>query len=200
VSDRTPIRVCYADPPYPGCAHLYSKVGTREYHPDAGRWDDIDEHVALLARLDREFPDGWAFSTTTTALAALLPRAPAGTRLGAWVKTFISSMVAKTNGPQRAWEPVLFKASAARYENRRIRAFDWVAAPCGAGHTEAFIGAKPPAFSSWLFDLLAVGEHPDDVFVDMFPGSGAVTRAWEDFRGRPVTRGAVVQGALFGES
>jgi len=53
-----PIRVAYADPPYPGSAHIYSVPGTPEYHPDAARWDDPAEHVALMARLEEEFPDG----------------------------------------------------------------------------------------------------------------------------------------------
>ena len=41
-------------------------------------------------------------------------------------------------------------------------------------------GAKPDAFCLWLFDLLGMG--PDDEFHDLFPGSGAVTRAWEKWR------------------
>lgn len=60
-----PIRVCIADPPYIGCAHHYSKPGTPEYHPDAMRWDDPEEHVRLMADMDREFQDGWALATST---------------------------------------------------------------------------------------------------------------------------------------
>jgi len=45
------VRVAYADPPYPGCAHLYKD------HPDyAGEVD----HAELIDRMEREFPDGWA--------------------------------------------------------------------------------------------------------------------------------------------
>lgn len=43
------MRLGYADPPYPGCAHLYKD------HPDyAGEVD----HAALIKRLNEEF-DGW---------------------------------------------------------------------------------------------------------------------------------------------
>jgi hypothetical protein len=41
------------------------------------------------------------------------------------------------------------------------------------------IGAKPAAFSAWLFALL--GMQPGDEFVDLYPGSHGVTRAWEAF-------------------
>lgn len=40
-------------------------------------------------------------------------------------------------------------------------------------------GAKPAAFCRWLFDLL--GARSGDTFVDLFPGSGGVARAWHSF-------------------
>ncbi|MGK5559207.1 hypothetical protein ACSNOI_47180, partial [Actinomadura kijaniata] len=43
------------------------------------------------------------------------------------------------------------------------------------------IGAKPAAFCRWVFDLL--GATPGDTLDDLFPGSGAVTRAWAAFTG-----------------
>ena len=49
MGDRPLIRIGYADPPYPGCAHLYKD------HPDyAGEVD----HAALVERLRSEY-DGW---------------------------------------------------------------------------------------------------------------------------------------------
>jgi hypothetical protein len=45
------------------------------------------------------------------------------------------------------------------------------------------IGAKPAAFCRWIFDLL--GALPGDSFDDLFPGSGAVGRAWAVFTSRP---------------
>jgi hypothetical protein len=183
VSDLRPIRVAYADPPYPGSARLYAKPGTPEYHPDAMRWDDPAAHVELLARLDAQFPDGWAFSTCPDALPALLAAAPPGTRVAAWVR-----------GGVRSWEPVLFRLGARR---------GGLATPgldVSLVHfwtVSGFVGQKPPAFAAWLFRLLCLGAHQDDVLVDLFPGSGAVTRAWDEFRGQAVTRRGVTQGALF---
>jgi len=43
------------------------------------------------------------------------------------------------------------------------------------------IGAKPAAVCHWIFDLL--GAAPGDTLDDLFPGSGAVTRAWAAFTG-----------------
>lgn len=192
-----PIRVAYADPPYLGMASRYSQPGTPEYHPDAARWDDPDEHGRLLGRLDDEFPDGWAYSLQAPALREVLGRAPAGVRVCAWVKTWATWRPCA--GPAYAWEPVLVRCGARKITERRQR--DWVAAAVGHMHTEPFFGAKPVAFSRWLFDVFALGEHPDDQFIDMFPGSGAVTRAWDEYRARAVTsRSGVVQGALFQEA
>jgi hypothetical protein len=47
-----------------------------------------------------------------------------------------------------------------------------------------FKGAKPPVFARWLFD--AAGLHPDDEFIDLFPGSGAVTDAWNGWSNQGV--------------
>ena len=46
------------------------------------------------------------------------------------------------------------------------------------------IGAKPPQFARWMFDLL--GAAPGDQLDDLYPGSGGILRAWELFsRGTP---------------
>src|SRR5277367_5989681 len=72
------MKIAYADPPYPGCAHRYRD------HPDyAGEVD----HAALIAHLDHDF-DGWVLHTHTPAIAVLAPLLPPGARWGAWVKTF----------------------------------------------------------------------------------------------------------------
>lgn len=41
-------------------------------------------------------------------------------------------------------------------------------------------GAKPEGFSFWLFDVLNMKRN--DEFVDLFPGSGGVMKAWKKFR------------------
>jgi hypothetical protein len=46
--------------------------------------------------------------------------------------------------------------------------------------TPGFTGAKPQAFSYWLFSVLNMSH--DDELHDLFPGTGAVTTAWEVYR------------------
>jgi hypothetical protein len=41
-------------------------------------------------------------------------------------------------------------------------------------------GAKPEKVCRWLFEM--VGAEPQDELDDMFPGTGAVTRAWERWK------------------
>ena len=43
------------------------------------------------------------------------------------------------------------------------------------------IGAKPGAFCRWVFDLL--GAAPGDSLDDLYPGSGAVGKAWATYTG-----------------
>jgi hypothetical protein len=196
VQAERPIRVCYADPVYPGRGRYYSVPGTPEYHPDAMMWDDLEQHVALMARLEAEFPDGWAMSTSADAVRALWAESPEGTQLAMWGR----------GGPRLnlrvvpGWEAVLYRADVVKVAGRPS-AMDWLM--CGIGHTSGvagFYGAKPPKFSRWLFALLGLGGHPGDELVDLFPGSGAVTRAWQDYQGHEVTRRCgAVQGALFSE-
>jgi hypothetical protein len=40
----------------------------------------------------------------------------------------------------------------------------------------ALTGMKPPEFAAWLFAQL--GARPGDELVDLYPGSGAISRAW----------------------
>jgi hypothetical protein len=41
-------------------------------------------------------------------------------------------------------------------------------------------GAKPERVCWWLFEVL--GLDPEDELDDLFPGTGAVSRAWESWR------------------
>lgn len=208
-ADR-PIRCAYGDPVYLGFSAIYSKPGTPEYHPDAKRWDDPAEHIALMARMEAEFPDGWAMSASSDSLRVILPGAPPKTRVASWSRPAAGSL-----GVFRvafAWEPVLYRTpTLARFGPGgepnptvipRPTAMDWCVA--SVGHNSdvggcGFRGAKPTRFCRWLFALLGLGGHPDDELVDLFPGSGAVTRAWQDYRAREVTRRCGdVQGVLFG--
>jgi hypothetical protein len=194
-----PIRVAYADPPYPGCARFYSVPGTPEYHPDAAEWDDPARHVRLIQELERDFPDGWALSTSSTALDVLHPR-PAGSRVAVYCHPGVQNAMVGREVAAVAfmWEAVIYRVPQVA-RGTRVSTPDCVWASAGHNHTQGFYGSKPPKFCRWLLSLLRLGAHPDDEFVDLFPGSGNVTRAWQEFRaGRVVARDGSVQAALFG--
>ncbi len=60
---------------------------------------------------------------------------------------------------------------------------DWLRAQPARGWG-TLMGRKPVAFCAWLFDLL--GMVPGDELVDLFPGTGAVGRAWRELSSRSV--------------
>ena len=158
------MRMAYADPPYPGCAHLYPEK------------TEVD-HADLIGRLCAEYPDGWALSTSSVALRDVLALCPPDVRVGSWVKTWCSWKPGV--GVAYAWEPVLFRGGRPRGRLKdTVR--DWIGCPILTRQTVK--GAKPDAFCYWLFEVLNL--HPDDELVDLYPGSGAVTRAWERWRRR----------------
>ena len=156
------MRLAYADPPYPGRAHLYRD------HPDfAGEVD----HAALI--IDLQSYDGWALSTSAAALRDLLPMCPPEVRVLAWVKHTVNV----------AWEPVLVRSGRPVRHLRdwihvEPEAFQWRPKP-----DSYVIGQKPRPFCEWMFAWL--GAEPDDTLDDLFPGSGAVSEAWEQWRQRP---------------
>jgi site-specific DNA-methyltransferase (adenine-specific) len=65
-----PLKVAYADPPYPG-------QSKRHYGDHVDYAGEVD-HADLIATLERDFPDGWALSTSVPALAGVLALCPAG--------------------------------------------------------------------------------------------------------------------------
>lgn len=159
------MRVAYADPPYPGCAHLYKN------HPDyAGEVD----HAALINRLETEF-DGWLLHTSSTALRDVLALCPPGVRVMAWVKPFAAF---KRNVPVAyAWEPVIVKPCRKQVVTKRTVMRDWIAESITL--KKGLTGAKPEKVCHWAFEML--GLQPGDELVDLFPGTGAVSRAWESW-------------------
>ncbi len=175
------MRFAYADPPYVGQAR-------RHYN-----CDEVD-HAALINRLVAEFPDGWALSCTSGSLRFLLPLCPEGARVGAWVKPFASFK--RGVGTEYCWEPVIWTGGRKR-SRKEGTVRDFVSVPIGFNRDhpvdpktgKAFIGTKPYEFCVWLFRMW--NAKPGDELVDLFPGSGAVTRAWESW-----TR----QGVLWSEA
>jgi len=161
------MRIAYADPPYPGCAHLYKD------HPDyAGEVD----HLQLLSDL-QEY-DGWCLHTSSVALQHVLLDAFTFTddfRVMAWVKPFAAF---KANvSVAYAWEPVLVKAARKPVVKQGMIYRDW----CSESITlqRGLTGAKPEKVCHWLFEVM--GCEPEDEMHDLFPGTGAVTEAWESW-------------------
>jgi len=170
------VKIAYADPPYLGCAaRLY----------DDATYDDPDKHVDLMLSMDASY-DSWALSLHEPSLRALLPRAPEGVRVAAWVKPFASFKPGVD--PAYTWEPVIFR-TARRWTRAQHTVRDHVSANITL--KRGLAGAKPEAFSFWLFDLL--GATPDDEFTDLFPGTGAVSDAWEKWKAEFPQRTSVVR-------
>lgn len=162
------MRIAYADPPYPGMSGFYKS------HPDyAGEVD----HAELVQRLIDEY-DGFCLHTASTTLAQVLATFPEWDtyRVMAWVKPFASFK--KNVSVAYAWEPVIVKAARPRPFDGYSTIRDWIAEPITL--RRGLTGAKPEAVCRWLFEVM--GCEPDDDLVDMFPGTGAVTRAWERWR------------------
>ena len=163
------MRVAYADPPYPGCAHLYAD------HSDyAGEVD----HKALVREISTY--DGFILHTSAPALFDVLDMfvtleayVP---RVMAWVKPFAAFK--RNVSVAYAWEPVLVKACRKPVVSERLTLRDWIAEPITL--RRGLTGAKPEAVCRWAFEVC--GMAPDDEMVDMFPGTGAVTEAWEAWR------------------
>jgi hypothetical protein len=166
------MRIAYADPPYIGCAHLYAG------HPDyAGEVD----HPALIERLESEF-DGWVLhaSATPTSMAVLAPIVAtiSGARWMSWVKGFAAFK--RNVSVAYAWEPVIVKAARKPVVSKRLVMRDWIQESITL--KRGLTGAKPEAVCHWAFEM--VGARPDDDLHDLFPGTGAVTRAWVTWQGK----------------
>lgn len=164
-ADR-PMRFAYADPPYPDCA---------DYYPEKTEVD----HPSLVHQLREGYPDGWALSTSAEYCRDVWSLCPEA-RLFVWARPVLR---VKSARPLNAWEALLVVGGRPGPSDQvpdvedllvyrgRYRAFPG-----------ALVGMKPPQFCTWLFQ--AIGARPGDELVDLFPGSGAVGRAWRDYCGR----------------
>ena len=173
----TPLRMAYADPPYPGNSRRYYR-----HHRDfAGEVD----HKALIGSLVANF-DGWALSTSMAALRTILPMCPDDVRIAAWLRGARHGQARRY--PSNGWEPVIYRPGRTPTAVRIAQeppADPQVGNPtdvlCYAARPRTtdprrVTGAKPGAFARWVFDLL--GALPGDDLIDVFPGSGGVARAW----------------------
>lgn len=165
------VRIAYADPPYPG----QSKKHYGD-HPDyAGEVD----HGELVERLG--LYDGWVLHTSSPALRDVLSLCPPDVRVAAWVKPFAAFK--KNVKVAYAWEPVIFHGGREPEPNRidGVTLRDFISEPITM--KRGLAGAKPERVCWWAFEVL--GMDPGDDLDDLFPGSGAVTRAWERWKQTP---------------
>lgn len=182
MSSHGPMKIAYADPPYPGqSAKHYGN------HPD---FDGEVDH-GQLARDLREY-DGWVLHTSTPALYYVqsllaatgeLSMNPGTFRTGtyrvmAWVKPFAAYK--RNVKVAYTWEPVLVKAARPAMPNRidGITSRDYIAEPITM--KKGLTGVKPERMCWWAFEV--VGAAPEDELHDLFPGSGAVASAWDSWR------------------
>lgn len=166
--------IAYADPPYIGQA-------ARHYGGD-----EVD-HMQLLIDLKHGYPDGWALSCSSPSLQELLgfcSLIDLHPRIAAWVKPF--HIYKKGVRPAYAWEPVLYMGSRnpPLYKHlppdkgsKATTPKDFISANITL--MKGLVGAKPEAFSYWLFWLM--GMQPGDTLVDLYPGTGGVTKAWQEW-------------------
>jgi hypothetical protein len=148
-----PMRMAYADPPYPGKARRYGMP-------------EVD-HRKLIDSLLRY--DGWALSTSAEALRDVLPMCPPDVHVCPWVKPI--AVTPATFGLHNRWEALIVRPGRELRPGKR----DFlIATPARGGGT--LVGRKPIAFCAFLFD--ALGLLPGDTLDDLFPGTGIVSRAW----------------------
>jgi hypothetical protein len=69
---------------------------------------------------------------------------------------------------------VFIKAARKPVVSGRVVMRDFIAEPITL--RRGLTGAKPEKVCHWAFEL--VGARPDDELADLFPGTGAVTKAW----------------------
>jgi hypothetical protein len=161
----------YADPPYPGLAAKY-------YRKEATFAGEVD-FAQLVAELEASRVAGeslgWALSTSARSLREILPLCPPIARVCAWVKPI--GACSRTYGIHNTWEPLIVMPGRHLRPGKR----DWLrAAPARGGGR--LPGRKPIAFCAWLFELL--GMLPGDTLIDMYPGTGAISRAWAELSRR----------------
>lgn len=142
-----PMRLAYADPPYPGLARRYFRN-----HPDFR--GEVD-HAKLVEHLTGF--DGWAHSTSAKALQDVLALCPPGVQVGSWHRG------PRPNDSGRVlsgWEPVIFSPARVALEATSTGSssrVDTLVKGVTPRRTDPprVIGAKPGAFCGWVFTCSA---------------------------------------------
>lgn len=169
-TDGAPLRLAYADPPYPGMSRKY--YGGAEVN-----------HRILIGTLMESYSDGWALSTSASSLQDVLAMCPAGVRVACWIKGVRQTVSWR---PRSAWEPLIVY----RGRPRRLGVSEYssdVLDYRGRQHSHpgALIGMKSAPFAQWMFAQL--GALAGDALDDIFPGSGIISRAWDLHQGTDAT-------------
>ncbi len=173
------MRLAYADPPYLGCCGLYG-----HHHPDGRCWNDPETHRLLLDSL--ESFDGFALHASVPSLSTILPMFSGRDdfRVMAWVKPFAAFK--RNVSVAYAWEPVIVRAARKPVVTGRVVSRDFIEEIEAAAVRESITmrrgltGAKPEKVCMWAFEMM--GAEHSDYLVDLFPGSGAIGRAWEKWQ------------------
>jgi hypothetical protein len=152
------------------------------YRDQADYAGEVD-HLALVG--DLASYDGWCLHTSTPALPYVLAciaevaqfrSGTEGFRIMAWVKPFAAFK--RNVSVAYAWEPVIVKSCRKPVVKAGMTYRDWVSESITL--KRGLTGAKPDAVCRWLFEVM--GCERDDELVDLFPGTGAVSDAWERWR------------------
>ena len=161
------MRFAYADPPYIGQAKRHYKCA------------EVD-HVELIERLLREYPDGWALSLSSPTLRQILDLCPPDVRVAAWCKSFCAFK--RGVRPAFAWEPVIYRggrnpinghrAAIPKKNGKQTTPKDFIVEPITM--RKGLVGAKPEKFCRWILDLLNV--QSGDEVDDLFTGTGVMGR------------------------
>lgn len=187
------MKLAIADPPYLGRAERWYGptgegvgygAGRADEHPSAAEWDNPGRHLELVRELLDHY-DGWAIAAAAASLPTYLAACPpsilgarGGLRILAWHRSNAPASGARV---RNAWEPVLAYIPSERRGHAAGHSLDDVLSAPGPRPQRGrlgFAGAKPPEWTRWILDVLGYDQDRDTV-VDLFPGSGAVTRALE---------------------
>lgn len=183
------MKLCIADPPYLGRAAVWygdgmgksqlspehggtARIGgvkPADYHPDAHLWDDPETHRGLVERLIAEY-DGWAIAMAHDNLRDYLPMIPreVPVRIGIWTRPQSMPGGARV---LNVYEPVVVRIPEGRRSSKGCSVFPRDSVTIGRLNN-GFPGAKPPAWTRWVLDML--GYEEGDTVDDLFHGSGAV--------------------------